>query len=236
MRPGDTEYAIVVVKNATTGAGITGLTSGSFTVSYYLDATTPASSFGVTELGSGFYRFALALPATAGYFNCFITSGSYEIENGRWHGEIENYDVDSIYAVSIKPIATLSSTAALATEITISLNAYRYKSLSVSVVDQAGAAVSLSGYNNWKFSVWDNKHATTISVQNSGITGSAGGIVAWAVPETATFFTNIDAAIAAGDNSVVLYYDMIADEAATASKTSTIFRGQLILTRFEGAA
>ncbi len=106
----------------------------------------------------------------------------------------------------------------------------------MSVVDQNGTPIDLSGYTNWKFSVWNRIHSGSVYALTSGITGSAVGVVAWAVPEDASFNTEMDAAILAGDSSVVLFYDMIADEAATAAKTSTVFRGQLILTRWEGTA
>jgi len=46
----------------------------------------------------------------------------------------------------------------------------------------------------------------------------------------------MDTAIAAGDNQVTLYYDMIADAAATASRTEAVFRGTLTLVRWEGTA
>lgn len=235
MRPGDVDSVVITVKNA--GVAVLGLVTANFTVAYYLDATVPTAVFTVTEISGGRYRVALTLPGTAGYFSIFITSNAgYTVENGRWFGQLEAQDITSLYAIVVRPQSQLAGTSALASEVTLNLNANRRKSLTVSVVDQAGAVVDLSGYNNWRFTVWDQKHAATIYSLSSGITGSALGVVAWVVPETAGFFAQIDAVIANGDSQMVLYFDMIADQAATPANTECIFRGQLVLTRYEGAA
>ena len=236
MRPGDIVRPVVTVKNSTTGAVVTGLVTAGFTVDYYLDATTPAAVFTVSEISAGRYRVNATLPATAGFLNVFITASGYTVENGRLQGEIEAQDLDSIFAVVIRPQSQLADASALASEVTLSVNARRYKSLSVSVVDQNGTAIDLSGYNNWRFSVWNRLHSGSVYALSSGITGSAGGVVAWAIPEDASFNAEMDAAILLGDSSVTLFYDMIADAAATATKTECVFRGQFILTRWEGSA
>lgn len=235
MRPGDIDYHIITVKNS--GVAVLGLLTANFTVFYGLDATTPAAVFTVTEISGGRYRVALTLPGVAGWMSIFITSNAgYTVENGRLFGQLEAQDFGSLFAVVVRPLSQLAGTSALASEVAINLNANRRKALSVSVVNQAGAAVDLSGYNNFRFSVWDQKHLATIYLLNTGITGTVGGVVSWTVPETASFFTQIDASIANGDSQLVLYYDMIADAAATLANTECIFRGQLILTRYEGAA
>lgn len=235
MRPGDVDYVVITVKNA--GVAVTGLVTANFSVAYYLGITVPTAVFTVTEISGGRYRVALTLPGTAGYFSIFITSNAgYTVENGRWFGQLEAQDITSMYAIVVRPLSQLSGTSALASEVLLNLNANRYKSLSVSIVDQAGAAIDLSGYNNWRFNVWDQKHLQSLYSLNTGITGSAGGVVAWTVPETAAFFSQIDAAIANGDSQLVLYYDMIADAASILAQTVCVFRGQLVLTRYEGAA
>ena len=235
MIPGETVYPVVTVRT-TAAAPVTGLVTANFSVSYYLGATTPASSFTVTELGSGRYRLAVVLPANAGFINIFIDQGSNVVTPAQWAGEIELADMDTIFPLIVRPITQISGNSALSSDVYLNVNAYRYKELSVSIVDQAGTPVNLSGYNNWRFNVWTKTHSGSIYTLNSGITGSAGGVVAWSIPENASFFSFIDAEITAGNDSVILYYDMIADQAATASKTTTVFRGQLTLTRFEGAA
>lgn len=235
MLPGDVEYVVVTIKNSA-GAAVTGLVTANFTVDYYLGATTPTSVFTVTEISGGRYRVALTLPGTTGYFSVFITQSTNTVENGRYHGELEDADADSIYSAVIRPQSQLAGTSALASEVTININARRYKALTVSVVDQAGAVVDLSGFNNWRWNVWDKTHTGSVYTQSTGITGSAGGVVAWAVAENAAFNSFMDTAIIAGDSTVTLYYDMLADRAATASQTEAVFRGQLVLTRWEGSA
>ena len=231
MQPGEVVYPVVTI-----AAGTTGLVTANFAVAYYLGTTTPTSVFTITEIGAGRYRVNLTLPGTAGWLNVFITAAGHIVENGRLQGEIEVQDTDSLFAVIVRPLSQLAGASALASEVTLNLNAYRYKALTVSVVDQDGAAINLSGFNNWKFSVWDKLHTGSVYVLTAGITGSAAGVVAWAVPENAAFFTFMDTALAAGDSSVTLFYDMIADRAATASQTEAVFRGQVIVTRWEGSA
>jgi len=179
---------------------------------------------------------ALTLPGSAGYFNVFITAGSNTVENGRWHGELEEQDIDSLFAIVVRPMSQLSGASAIASEVPLTINARRYKELSVSVVDQNGTPIDLSGYNNWRWNVRDQKHTGGVYSLTSGITGSVGGVVSWTVPEDAAFNSFMDTAIAAGDNQVTLYYDMIADAAATASRTEAVFRGTLTLVRWEGTA
>ncbi len=235
MRPGNVDTHVVTVKNA--GVPVIGLLTANFTVTFYLDATTPGAVFTSTEIGAGRYRIAMTLPGTAGWMSIFITSNAgYTVENGRLFGQLEAQDAGSIFAVVVRPLSQLAGASALASEVPISLNANRRKVLSVSVVDQSGTPIDLSGYNNFRFTVWDQKHVATVYILNTGITGSALGVVSWIIPETASFFSQMDAPIAAGDNQIVLYYDMIADAAATAANTECIFRGQIVMTRYEGAA
>ena len=236
MQPGNVEYVVVTVKNPVTGNTVTGLLTANFTVDYYLSATTPTAVFTVTEISNGRYRVALTMPGTVGYLTAFITCAGYTVENGRYFGEIEAYDIDALYAVVIRPASSLAGTSALASEVPLSLNARRYKALSVSVTDQAGTPVDLSGFNNWRFNVWDAKHTGSVYTLSTGITGSALGVVAWAVPENAAFNSFMDTAIANGDTSVSIFYDMLADEAADVTKSETIFRGVLTLYRWEGSA
>lgn len=235
MRPGDTAYLIVRVLNA--GVAVTGLVTANFTVTGYLSATTPVISFTATEISAGYYRLAVTLPGSAGWCTLLVASGSYTVQQGRYFGEIELQDADSTYDISVRPVVSVTGASALASEVTLELIANRYANVAYSIVDQAGAVVDLSGYNNFRFTVWDKTHTggASLYVLSTGITGSAGGALAFAIPEGAAFFSQITAAITAGDDSVTLYYDVVADKAATAAQSVSLVRGKLLLLRFEGA-
>ena len=236
MRPGDTFYPVITVKNSTTGAPVTGLLTANFAVAYYHGTTTPTASFTVTELSLGRYRVNLVLPATAGFLNAFVTAAGYDVENGRLQGEIEEQDLDSVYALVVRPIAQTSGTSAIASEVQLEINSRRYTELTVSIVDQSGAPIDMSGYNNWRFNVWTRTHSGSVYSLATGIVGTAGGVVTWSIPEDAAFNSEMDTAILLGDSSVTLFYDMIADKAATLAKTQSVFRGHLVINRWEGTA
>lgn len=234
MRPGDVAYLIVRVLNA--GVAVTGLVTANFTVTGYLSATTPVISFTASEIGSGYYRLAVTLPGSAGWVTLLVASGSYTVQQGRYFGEIEAQDTDSVYDQVIRPVVTQDSTTAIGSEVTLELVAYRYAPVAFAVTS-GGVAVDLSGYNGWKFTVWDRTHSITKYELTSGITGSPGGAVAFAVPENASFFSQIDAALTAGTgDSVTLYYDVVANQAGDSAKTVSVVRGKLILYRHEGSA
>lgn len=235
MRAGDVFYPVVRVTSA--GAAVLSLVAADFTLSSYVNATTPTCAFTVTELGSGYYRFAITSSGTAGWHQYRIVSvAAYTVSPKQAAGWLGLQDYDTIFAAVVRPVATLGSTAVIASALGLDVIANRYTPITVAVTDQTGAAVDLSGYNNWRFSVWDKTHAATIYTLSSGITGSALGIVSWAIPETAAFYTQMAAAITAGNDSLTLYYDMVADQAATPAQSRTVFRGALTLYRYESPA
>jgi hypothetical protein len=123
------------------------------------------------------------------------------------------------------------------TALALSITAYRYVPLVVTVTTQAGGTVDLSGFTNWLFTIWNQTHTggTFLYQQSTGITGTNLGVVTWALPKTMTNVnTAMDTAIAAGNNSLVLYYDMVADAGGITAQTETIFSGQLTVNRYEG--
>jgi hypothetical protein len=56
------------------------------------------------------------------------------------------------------------------------------------------------------------------------------------IPENAAFFSRIDAVVTAGQTQLALVYDLVGDEAATASKSRTVVSGALNLQANVGAA
>ncbi len=164
-------------------------------------------------------------------------SGTDIISPNEFTEYVGQQDIDSIFAAVLRPVGSLSTASVFASEVQLEMIANRYNAIAVSVVDQAGTAVNLSGYNNWRFSVWDKTHSGSILYTNAlDISGSAGGAVTFHVPENAAFYSAISAAFSANADYVTLYYDVIGDAAADATKTTTVLRGKLILWRYEGAA
>jgi len=235
MRPGDTAYLVVTVTDSG-GTPITGLVTGDFTVAGFLSTTTPAVSFTAAELGSGRYRLAIVLPAVPGWLTLLISSSTRVVDPPGFDGELQAQDLDSVYAAAVVARVTIGGITRFASSRQLELIAYRYTQIDLQVTDQIGAPVDLSGFNNWRFTVRDKLHADTPYTLTSGITGSAEGALAFAIPENATFFAAITAAIAAGNDTATLYYDVTADAAATAAQSQTIVRGQITIHRYESAA
>lgn len=238
MKAAGAFWPVVKVLNSS-GAAVTGLTGGSFTVTCYLDGTVTALTTSWTEIGSGFYKCNITLPATAGWLVILISNGSYTVTPNRYEGANTIRDLDDVYSASVKAVAYISTvTGAPYSDTVLTLDANRKQDVSIQVNDSTGAAVNLSGYSNWAFTVWDKTHSSvgTRTIITTGITGSAGGVLAIAIPENAGFFSLIDAAITAGADSLTLYYDVKADAGGVAASTQNIIRGTIILRRYEGAA
>lgn len=237
MKGGEIFYPEITVKNG--GVPVTGLVLADFVATGRLNATTPTISFTVTEIGSGVYRLAVTTPATIlpAWFNLVITTvAGYTVLRGRWAGMLRARTVDDVYNLAAVPVVTGGANDLSLRNRTLELIAYRYKEVAFTLLDQSDNPIDLSGYNNWRFSVWTKTHSGSIYTLSSGITGSALGAIAFAVPEDAAFFSNITAAIAAGEDFVTLYWDLVADKASTAIKSETILYGQLPLWRFESPA
>lgn len=239
MRAGDTIYLTATVRTAA-GAIVDGLASGTFTVASYFNGVLTALSVTITGYGGGTgrYLFAVQLPTTAGWLDIYVSNGSNIMDVRGWSGDIELQDLDTVYAVVAVPVVLSSAGAKVGATKDLTINARRRTLIAVTVTDQAGAAVDLSGYSNWRFTVWDKTHSggSALYSLTTGITGSALGALAFTIPETAAFNSVIDTAIAAGEDTATVYFDVIADAGGVAASTDCIMRGQLVLTRWEGAA
>lgn len=237
MKTGDTFTPVVTVRT-TAGVATDGLAASVIPVTY-LDGASVAPTYAVTGIGGGTgrYKVAFTLPVTLGWWQAFIACSGYVVESGLWLAEIEQQDNDSLYALVAAPAVSTSSAARIGAEYNLSMNARRRAAVTMGVQNAAGVAVDLSGYSNFRFTVWDSTHSggSAFYTLNSGITGSALGILAFTVPETAAFFSQMDPAIAAGNNTVDVFYDVIADAGGVAANTETIVRGIITLTRWEGA-
>lgn len=237
-QPGDTTHRLIRVKDGS-GAAVTGLTLASFTIDAYAkgygaaEFTTYTSGASITELGGGRYRFSFAMPAAAGWFDVMIrpVNTSYLVWSSHFEGEIETQDYDSLYGNILRPVATLTTNAQLGNSVPLELIANRYRSLSITIRDQAGATVDLSTYTNLKMSVRSKDQTTTKwdagpsgTPTNFVITGSVGGVLSIEIPEDATFF----AALTAGSDLVNLYWEVTGDMGGSAAKTIPIIRSSAL--------
>ncbi|MBA3589677.1 hypothetical protein [Methylibium sp.] len=244
MRPGDIIY-LVALRQTSAAAPSTGKLIADFGFDSYLDGVVNAFTKTVTEgatTADGLwraYKFAVTLPATAGRVHIRITpaSGADIVSPSEWEGEVEANDLDSVYAVAAVPVASASVSIGPSVDTPITLDAYRLNDCSATRLDQTGAAFNLTGYTNARFSVWTRDHTGTRYTLSSGITlGGVLGTIAWSVPEDASFYTQIDAAITASQDFVTLYYDLVADQGGLAAKTVPLLKGTITLRRFEAAA
>lgn len=225
------------------GTPVLGLVTANFTLPARFGTlasvtSTPTLAFSVVEISGGEYFCLVTLPATLGYIKWQVTSNAgYTVNRGGYWGEIETNDLDTIGALVVRPLTQLSTGLFVPAAVPLTITAYRYVPLSVSVTTQAGAAVDLSAYSGFEFTIWNQTHTggTFLYQQTTGITGSALGVVAWNLPKTMTNVNAaMDTAITAGNNTTTLYYDMIANQGGIAADTVTLFAGQLTVNRYEG--
>ncbi len=243
MRPGDTVY-FTIFRQTAAGASATGKTLTDFTIQGYKDGATASVSASIASIGTTgawcAYKLGVVLPTSGPYqfaVNIQAASGTDIVTPQNFSGEIEQQDTDSLTSYVIRPVGSLSSTSVMASNVELNVIAYRHTPIAVSITNQAGTAVDLSSYNNWRFNVWDKTHSGSILYTNAlDIAGDASGSLTFNIPENAAFYSQIASAFSAGNDNVTLYYDVIGDLGADATKTRSILRGQLVLWRFEGAA
>ena len=242
MRPGET-LTFVVGQQTAAAAQSTGKILSDFAVAWKKDGVTTAITTTCTEVDTTGtwreYRFAITLPSGGPYMlhgRITVASGTDLIDGGLVDLEVEAYDFDALASVlPIIPVAQLSATTRLADPQQLKLIANRYTPVSYTVTDANGAVVNLSSYTNWRFGVWDKTHATSLYSLTSGITGSAGGVAAWTIPENAAFYSQMAAAITAGQDQVELYWDLVADLAGVAAQSQTVLYGKLTMYRNESS-
>ena len=243
MRPGES-ISLVIGRQTIAGAASLAKTISDFSVGWKKDGVATSITTSCTEVDTvgawREYRITITLP-TGGPYNLHgrigAAVGTDVIDGGIFDAEIEVQDYDSLAALlPVIPVAVLSATTRQADPQTLKLIANRYTPVSFAVKDSAGAVVDLSTYTNWRFGVWDKTHSGAIYSLTIGITGSALGIAAWSVPETATFFGAMAAAITAGQDQIELYWDLTGDLAGVAAQSQTVLYGKLIMYRNESTS
>lgn len=196
--------------SSSTGAGVPGYTSANFSITAWgcpyggsPSAYTP-TPITVTDLGSGFYAIQYPVAAASGYDGVSVLpatgSGSTDIIMPvTFSGEVENYDLRAIAALVARPAASITSGSVIAAPVPLTVNPYRYRSITMSVTDQFGNPVNLSGYTNWKIAIrditqaaykWEGWTAAAINTQytadqgNLSISGNSSGTLTLTLPES----------------------------------------------------
>jgi hypothetical protein len=236
MIPGETIFLAVRVTTSA-GAPVTGLTLGSFSNVTTLGPNVVTMAFSsVVEVGTnGDYILTATLPLTSGQVCVRIFSGSSTITPPMYAGEIESNDFDTIASAVIRPTVSVIDPASQFAVQNLVMTAYRYTPLSIVF----SSTTDFSAWNNFRFNVWDARrtgsiYTLSVSTPSAPVNGvSTFNIV---IPENAAFFSRIDAVVTAGQTQLALVYDLVGDEAATASKSRTVVSGALNLQANVGAA
>lgn len=215
------------------GAANTGRVLGDLSYQFALDGTVQSITPTLTEkatVGSWrHYTLNFTTPASTGVLSTLLSTTNGILYPGVVTDRLSRYDADAIAALLRSPVVATLSGGGPVGDTLLRVVKSSYTPISFTVRDATGTAVDLSGYNNPKFAIKSKDQTTTTYSLTSGITMSAGGLVSIPVPEGATFF----AALTTGVDSIELYWDFFADEAADSAKSRCLARGKLLLLRTE---
>ena len=178
------------------GAAVTGLGNGDFTVTGYqgTSGATVALSTAFTEIGSGFYAYDVTMPSTTGELTVYISENAGKrVTPNRWQTHVRSQTVDTVFASVQRPVAAQTSPVNIGSEVQLRVVAKRFNSVSVSITDSDGNAVDLSGYTNLRFTVRDEDHGESSPwTVTSGFTNDASGNLAFDIPETFGAYDDIE--------------------------------------------
>jgi len=155
MQPADQlDKDFYVVSSA--GAAVTGLVTANFTITAWhtpYGGSTATWSHGlvVSELGSGWYRARLTLPATAGQYVYGLTHASHIVTPFAWEDELEIMDQAAIAALVARPVVRVQGSGNLGETATLpDQNAIRKAVITLSIVDVDNDPVALAtDYTTW---------------------------------------------------------------------------------------
>ena len=243
-QPGDTIPLMIRVTDGA-GSGIAGLLIDAFTVTargrgYGASTyTTYSCSPSLIDLGGGDYVLNFTMPVSAGWFSLRISHATYDVRNDWLWGEVELTDSDALYGVVARGVATDTSGVQMGTQLPLVLAARRFRTLAIPILDlnkNPYNFASLYPDSSLRMSVRSQNQTTTVwdagptnTPTGFSISGS-GNILSITIPENAAFFS----ALAAGADSVALFYEVTGDLSGTATQTQPIIcSSPLTLTRSE---
>ena len=215
------------------GAANTGKVLADLSYAFSLDGVvtsiTPTLTEGATTGTWRRYTFNFTAPATTGELVVKLDPDDGVLSYDTITDSVVQYDMDSIASLLTSPVIATLTSGGPSGDTTLRVVKSTYVPIAFTVRDATGAVVDLSGYDTPIFAIKSKDQTTTTYSLNSGIVMTAGGLVTIPIPEGATFY----AALTTGNDSIELYWDFVANEAATASKTRCLARGKLVLMRTE---
>jgi hypothetical protein len=236
MIPGETIYLAVRVTDSN-GAAATGLSIGQFsniTTQGPNVVSMPFSS--AVEVGTnGDYILTATAPVTPGQLCIRLFSSTRTMTPPMYVGEIESNDLDTIASAVIRPTVSVVDPASQFAVQNLVMTAYRYTPLAIVF----SSTTDFSTWNNFRFNVWDARrtgsiYTLVVTTPAAPVNGNTTFNIV--IPENAAFFSRIDTIVTAGQTQLALVYDLVGDEAATASKSRTVVAGALTLQANVGAA
>ena len=236
MKAGDIYKPVLTLSDAS-GNTLAGAAAG-FTVASYVNGVLTALTASITEIGAGKYYLSLTLPTTVGTITCFVTHSTGFPSPNQFGGTNTANDIDTVAARLVVPASYIvATTGTLLVDTALTLDSYREQTIAVTVVDSGNIAIPGTGYTNLRMTIRDKRHAGTMNVSiTTSVTWDGAGLLTIPIPENTLIFPAIDTAIARGEDTALLYYDVIGDRAGVATQTRPILRGTLTLRRFEGPA
>jgi len=196
-QPADTVTKFFRVRNATTDAPVTGLstTEGTdFSSSGFKhepggSPTTYSLGSVYTEIGSGVYAWTYSVPAAAAHHAQLLlpVSASHLIDIITFSGETESQDLASIAALLASPIGGAGTAFSFGSTVPIDRAVYRARTISQSFT---GVDLSTAMYDNWQIGIRD-KDQTALrwdcgsgKIDGFSITGDDAGTLTIVWPES----------------------------------------------------
>jgi hypothetical protein len=223
----------------TAGNAKTGVVTGDLTVfaQHFPKGGSASASwthaFALTELSLGWYLASFAAPPVACDWRLAVEHASYRCWNGSWEGEVETNDLDSLFSSVVRPAFQLDNGLQLGATGTLDCVAYRKRTLDIPFYDDDGDPLDLSGYTNLRMGVrtlaqtgtkWDAGPTGTPTGFVISVTGTSHNVLHIEIPEDAAFY----AELAAGQNSVQLFWEVVGDEGGVSTATVPIIRSSYL--------
>lgn len=162
MQSGLNSFPVLVTDIS--GAKITGLTQGDFIVSGYVSETViDAGTITEAPSSAGYYNVLINIPVGQGFVSVSTSASNFSITPTFYNVDATIYDTDDIYATVARQTLDVSQ---------VSLTNYETQDIGpfkegddvvIDYVIPDAITTSISGYTDWKASLYDSEILTSIS-------------------------------------------------------------------------